>query len=344
MLMLFKGDLAAHETFRFIEEKLRIGIWSCDLVTGHVEWSWGCYRLFGLEPNSVSPSYDEHQSRLHPDDRRSKEEMALSLAQGVPTARDVRLILPNRTLRWIHERLESLHDPTGIPTTIAGLMLDVTNHYKTIQPLKVDKDRFDALLKVGTAAKTVIWTVRADSNRGLKLHSWKKTREGRPHLIFEERGIDIVHAEDRADTLRCWSAAFETGQTFSVEHRVLQPDGEYRWVGSWAVPVFNQDRETQEWIGFSVDVHEKKLSSLSTPAASRLTGAQMRAARGMLNWSVKKLAARTGISPAVIRRLEEYDGAPLGADDLMDMIRKTFSNAGIQFLFPQSGKPGLQPR
>ncbi|MEY9299761.1 transcriptional regulator with XRE-family HTH domain [Bradyrhizobium elkanii] len=79
-------------------------------------------------------------------------------------------------------------------------------------------------------------------------------------------------------------------------------------------------------------------------AASKLTGAQIRAARGVLNWSVKDLAGRTGISSAIIRRLEEYNDTPPTPDETMETHRNTFSDAGIEFLFSPVGKPGVRPR
>ncbi|WP_245473873.1 helix-turn-helix domain-containing protein [Bradyrhizobium zhanjiangense] len=74
-----------------------------------------------------------------------------------------------------------------------------------------------------------------------------------------------------------------------------------------------------------------------------MTGAQLRAARGMLNWSVKQLAARTGISAAVIRRLEEQNGLLRLPDETLTTLCATLSSAGIEFIFG-AGKPGVRPR
>jgi transcriptional regulator with XRE-family HTH domain len=96
-------------------------------------------------------------------------------------------------------------------------------------------------------------------------------------------------------------------------------------------------------MGVSTDVHDQKLLDFSaTP--SRLTGAQMRAARGILNWSVRRLAEQAGVSPGVVRRLEEYDGALPESDESLEVFRKALSDAGVELLFPQVGKPGVRPR
>ena len=143
--------------------------------------------------------------------------------------------------------------------------------------------------------------------------------------------------------MRSWTASAETGRPYSFEHRLRQPDDSYRWYRCTAVPVTNGDGSIREWMGISIDVHQEKLS-VPHAATSRLTGAQLRAARGILNWSVKQLAARTGISAAIIRRLEEYNDAPQMPDGAMEILHRVFSDAGVEFLFLLVGKPAGLPR
>ncbi|QOZ11900.1 hypothetical protein XH96_34025 [Bradyrhizobium sp. CCBAU 51765] len=40
----------------------------------------------------------------------------------------------------------------------------------------------------------------------------------------------------------------------------------------------------------------------------------------MLNWSVKEFADRSGLSCAVIRRLEEYNDTPPASDELLQTL------------------------
>jgi len=56
------------------------------------------------------------------------------------------------------------------------------------------------------------------------------------------------------------------------------------------------------------------------------------------------LAARTGISAATLRRLEEYNDTLPVPDETTNALSRAFSEAGIEFLFPSVGKPGVRPR
>ena len=61
-----------------------------------------------------------------------------------------------------------------------------------------------------------------------------------------------------------------------------------------------------------------------------ITTAQMRAARGLLNWTQGDLAARTGISTTSIGSIESDTSNP--RDSTAQLIKKAFEDAGIEFL------------
>lgn len=61
-----------------------------------------------------------------------------------------------------------------------------------------------------------------------------------------------------------------------------------------------------------------------------ITTAQIRGARGILNWSQQDLAQRTGISATSIGAIENGQTTP--RTSTLDTIRKTLENGGIEFI------------
>ncbi len=61
-----------------------------------------------------------------------------------------------------------------------------------------------------------------------------------------------------------------------------------------------------------------------------ITTAQIRGARGILNWSQQDLAQRTGISATSIGSIENGQTTP--RESTLGTIRKTLENAGIEFI------------
>ena len=336
ILLQLEAYLGLPDVLRLIEEKLGAGVWRCD-AAGQMQWSRGFYELLGLDPHTVAPSYAEIQRRIHPNDRgpnRDSSELMLdrSLLDG-----EFRVVRPNGALRWIHSHSEVLLDSAGEPECILGIALDITAQRRLLQMLRIDAERYSALAQV---AGGLLWIASSDG-RITALPNAEKRPDARQ--FFGKGWVDLLHKEEREAALKSWAASAETGRPYNVEHRLRQPDGTYRWFQCTAVPVTNADGSIQEWMGISVDVHQQRLS-IQHAATTRLTGAQLRAARGMLNWSVKQLAARTGISSAIIRRLEEYNDALPMPDETMEILRRALSDEGIEFLFPPVGKPGARPR
>ena len=61
-----------------------------------------------------------------------------------------------------------------------------------------------------------------------------------------------------------------------------------------------------------------------------ITTAQMRGARGLLNWSQSELSKRTGISTTSIGNIEA--GNTQARESTLKIIRQAFENAGIEFI------------
>src|SRR5215467_7594976 len=63
-----------------------------------------------------------------------------------------------------------------------------------------------------------------------------------------------------------------------------------------------------------------------------ISGAQIRAARALLKWSVRKLSHQCSISQSAISRSERVNGTPPMQVRNLNMIRQVFEEHGIEFL------------
>ena len=73
-----------------------------------------------------------------------------------------------------------------------------------------------------------------------------------------------------------------------------------------------------------------------------ISGAQVRAARGLLGWTRHELARRAVLSDAALYALEAARGTPLNGAALA-AVQATLEAAGIEFLV-DGGAPGLRLR
>ena len=73
-----------------------------------------------------------------------------------------------------------------------------------------------------------------------------------------------------------------------------------------------------------------------------LTSAQLRAARGLLNWSGKRLAEASGVSLPTIRRSEPIEGPLRMIPANARAIRVTLEAAGVDFTAENGGGAGVR--
>lgn len=68
---------------------------------------------------------------------------------------------------------------------------------------------------------------------------------------------------------------------------------------------------------------------------------QMRAARGLLNWSQQELADAAGVSQPTVKRIEKL-GPGRSAVDTMTAIQKALEAAGVEFIPENGGGAGVR--
>lgn len=71
-----------------------------------------------------------------------------------------------------------------------------------------------------------------------------------------------------------------------------------------------------------------------------ITAAQCRAARGLLDWSQAELADKAGVGIVTVRQFEA--GLHLPRRATLDVIKRAFEGAGVEFIDQNGGGPGLR--
>ncbi len=88
--------------------------------------------------------------------------------------------------------------------------------------------------------------------------------------------------------------------------------------------------------------HELKSFNEKSKIMSKITGAQIRAARALLRWTAEDLAESASVGLSTIRRAEAEDGPPSITAANSKLIRMTLENAGIQFITRNGGGVGVR--
>jgi PAS domain S-box-containing protein len=195
------------------------------------------------------------------------------------------------------------------------------------------------------ASGLAAWSTRPDGTGNDP--AWLRLSGQRTEDALHAGWTEAVDTADRSEVQRAWREAIGARRLYVVECRLVPEDGQRRWFRLRAAPVLGPDGSVREWIWTGEDIHERRLTPLLHSAMEgprQLAGAQIRAARGLLNWSVRDLSQASGVSPSVIRRLEEFNAAPSAREERMGDIQAAFEASGVEFLFPSDGKPAVRLR
>ena len=104
----------------------QLGHWTLDLIKGELLWSDENYRIFGQEP-SASNTYETFLEIVHPDDYGFvKEAYSNSVKHRSVYDIEHRLLLPDGSIKWVHERCKTTYAKDGTPLSSIGTTLDIT--------------------------------------------------------------------------------------------------------------------------------------------------------------------------------------------------------------------------
>ena len=73
-----------------------------------------------------------------------------------------------------------------------------------------------------------------------------------------------------------------------------------------------------------------------------ITSGQIKAARGLLNWTVQELADKAGLGFTTIVRMESVDGVPPSQAKTLDAVRKAVQDAGVEFIGSPDSQAGVR--
>ncbi|VAV84651.1 BarA sensory histidine kinase (= VarS = GacS) [hydrothermal vent metagenome] len=121
-----------------------IGNWDWNMITDKLWWSDEVYRIFGLAPQECKATNEAFLERI-PDDEKDYVEDALKKAlDGIkPYSINHSIIMPDGTIRLVHEEGEVTSNAKGKAIHMMGTVHDITEQKQTEEELIKAKDDAD---------------------------------------------------------------------------------------------------------------------------------------------------------------------------------------------------------
>jgi two-component system cell cycle sensor histidine kinase/response regulator CckA len=118
-----------------------IGHWELDHTSNKITWSDEIFRIFEIDKQRSSLSYEVFMENIHPDDR---EMVITAFKQSMQTNKPYklvhRLLFPDGRIKYVHEQGETYYSPDGEPIRSGGTVQDITElKHAEIEKMKLQE-------------------------------------------------------------------------------------------------------------------------------------------------------------------------------------------------------------
>jgi len=138
------------------EEVARMGFLDMNLKTNELVWSREVYDLYGIDPQKPV-TIEQTIGLVHPDDREFVNENLNMAIQGVVEYDiDHRMVRPDGKVIWVHARADMERDSEGIPTSLMGTVVDITERKLVEEKLLKSEGQFRALMEQSPLAIEIL--------------------------------------------------------------------------------------------------------------------------------------------------------------------------------------------
>ena len=218
-------------------------------------WSKAMFDQFGFDPDQTEPDYDELMQRIHPGDRGIFEQSVHQDVTGKKAyAIDLRVLLANGTIRYLHSRCEPVLDSQNQVVKLMGTCLDITERKQIEMALQDSEARYRVLAE---SMPQMVWLADCNGVQYWNQRWYEYTGLGQAESLAIG-GINAVHPDDQERTFTLWQHAIEAGEGFDIEQRIRRHDGVYRWFLNRGLPIQDRSGEVTRWVGTITDVDDKK--------------------------------------------------------------------------------------
>lgn len=137
----------------------RLGSWEWRMAENRLSCSGETCRIFSINPQDFDATYEGFLAMVHPEDRDRIVQFAASLMDGsfdspTPHRIEHRIILPDKTVRLVLERIRIHRDENGSITGAFGTVQEITERKIAEDSLKKSEDRLQSIIDNST---TVIY-------------------------------------------------------------------------------------------------------------------------------------------------------------------------------------------
>jgi PAS domain S-box-containing protein len=265
-------------------EAARMGTWDLNFVTGKLIWSRGHEELWGYTPGTFRGTFEEFDQRLHPDDRSALYQTGQqAFAAGAAYTHEYRVLWPDGSVHWIHDRGRPYPDATGKTVRTLGVAMDITERKRAEEALRLAEERYRSLVE---NLNDVIFVLDLQGTLTYISPAIQRISDYRPEELMGQPFRRFIHP-DNLPVVRASFADVLAGRLQPLEYRALDKQGRVVHIRSSSRPRFENGRLVGI-TGVITDVTERKQAEEALrESEERLRLAVAGADLGTWHWNLR---------------------------------------------------------
>ncbi|WP_392533921.1 PAS domain S-box protein [Nostoc sp. C117] len=238
-----------------------LGSWELDLHTQEIIWSEEVFHIFGRDPASGTPTYEEFRQLMHLGARTRHDVLVQqTIEEGKSYEIEYCSNRSDGTLLYLFSRGEVIFDAEGKAVRLVGTVLDITERKQVEADLRDSERRYGTLTE---AAPVAILRLDATGQCIYVNDCWSEMT-GRPtQAAFEMGWLEVIHPEDYDRLALEWSQGFWQRGLYRNEGRHLHQDGSTTWFYIQVLPETNPFGTIIGYISTLTDITEHKQAELA---------------------------------------------------------------------------------
>lgn len=211
---------------------------------------------FGYEAREFIDDPSFWAGHIHPDDRERVFAGLSKLSEEGHHAYDYRFLHKNGTYRWLHDQSSLVRDMDGNQVEIVGFWIDITGRKQAEEALRQSEARLAEAERVGRVGH---WDWEVATNESHLSDEFCRIFGIEPSetRLTLETFLDIVHPDDRENVRSGMASALDKHDRYTVEYRIVRPDGDERLINSDSRISRGQDGHSLRMFGFVRDITDR---------------------------------------------------------------------------------------
>lgn len=233
-----------------------LGNWYFDVKSQKVTWSEEVFNLFGISPEQGEPTFAEHLTIIHPDDRSLFQNRVTEANKGIPQNFDFRVVRAGDEVVYLDARIE-IEEQDDQVVRMFGTVMDITERVKAQEEICRSRELLQTILDA--LPQSVFWKDSQSVIMGCNKTFARAFGREDTSFFIGKTDYDFCVSRKEAEHYRAGDRqvmSCDRPQIKLIENK-SNADGSMNWVETTKIPLHDADGKVIGLVGIFEDITDR---------------------------------------------------------------------------------------